>query len=491
MRKRRMMLVGGIAVFAVVAATVAVRTASFAPSDIADGADVRLAKAPAYDLDAAVAHLSAATQIRTISHQDPADNDVAEWDRLHGWLAATYPLTHRAMTRTILPNRTLIYHWAGGDATLAPIIVMAHQDVVPVTEGTEADWKYPPFAGTIAENSVWGRGTVDDKGALVGLFEAIEALAKQGFRPRRGIYLVAGHDEEAGGAGAAAAAARLKAEGVRALYTLDEGSLVLRDTPVIDGPAILIGVAEKGYATLKVTANAPGGHSSMPPPETGVATLARAVIAITENAFPMEMRGPGAAMVESFAARKGGMTKMAVANQWLFGPVLKRQLAASPSSAAAFHTTIAPTMLEGSPKENVLPQSATALINYRIAPWNRSADIMARARAAVGEAPVDLAWVKAPNEPSRVSSTRSPGWKYVVAAARADAPDAVVAPFLVVGATDSRSMEPISEDVYRFMPMHLTLKETAMIHGTNENMAIDSFKRMIDFYARLIATSAG
>ncbi|MBU0863251.1 MAG: M20 family peptidase [Alphaproteobacteria bacterium] len=491
MGKRRTILIGGLAIIAVAAGTVALRTATFVPNDIADGTDIRLVAVPTYNLDTAVANLSAAAQIRTISHQDPADDDVAEWDRLHAWLAATYPDTHRAMSRTILPNRTLIYHWPGSDASLAPIIVMAHQDVVPVTEGTEGDWKYPPFAGAIAEKAVWGRGTVDDKGSLVGLFEALEALAGQGFQPKRGIYLVSGHDEEVGGSGAAAAAAKLKAEGVRALFTLDEGSVVLRDTPIINGPAILIGVAEKGYATLKVTANAPGGHSSMPPAETGVTTLARAVLAITENPFPMEMRGPGAAMVESLAAHKGGTTKMAVANQWLFAPVLKRQLGASPSSAAAFHTTIAPTMLEGSPKENVLPQSATALINYRIAPWNTSADVMARAKAAVGDAPVKFSWVKPPNEPSRVSSTSSQGWKYVVAAARADAPDAVVAPFLVVGATDSRSMAPISEDVYRFMPMHFSLKETAMIHGTNEHMTIDSFKRMIDFYARLIATSAG
>ena len=148
-------------------------------------------------------------------------------------------------------------------------------------------------------------------------------------------------------------------------------------------------------------------------------------------------------------------------------------------------------MLEGSPKENVLPQSANALINYRIAPWNRSSDIMARAKAAVGDAKVDLAWVKPPREPSRISSTTSQGWKWIAAAARADAPEAVLSPMLVVGGTDSRSMEGVSEDVYRFMPMHFTLKESAMIHGTNEHMAVDSFKRMIDFYARLIATSAG
>jgi len=491
MGTKRMILLGGLAVLAVGAGTVAVRTASFAPADIADGSDISLARAPAYDLSAAVRHLSAAAQIPTISHQDPAENQVAEWDKLHAFLAATYPGVHGAMTRTILPNRTLVYHWPGSDASLAPIILMAHQDVVPVTGGTEQDWKYPPFAGTIAEDAVWGRGTVDDKGSLIGLFEAVEALAKSGFKPKRGIYLVSGHDEEAGGSGAAAAAALLKGQGVEAIFTLDEGSIVLTDTPVIDGPAIMIGIAEKGYATLKVTAHAAGGHSSMPPAETGVATLARAVLDITGDPFTIELRGPGASMIEALAAKKGGTTKMAVANPWLFAPLLKRQLGGAPTTAAAFHTTIAPTMLEGSPKENVLPQSANALINYRIAPWNRSADVMARARAAVGDAKVDLAWVGTPREPSRVSSTSSQGWKWIAAAARADAPQAVLTPTLVVAGTDSRSMEPVSKDVYRFMPMHFSLKESAMIHGTNEHMRIDSFRRMIDFYARLIATSAG
>jgi len=491
MARRRTIFLGGLAVVAVVAGAVAVRTATFAPKDIADGSDVRLAAVPSYDLDAAVAHLSAAAQIPTISHQDPADNDVAQWDRLHTWLAATYPAVHGAMTRTVLPNRTLIYHWPGSDAALAPIIVMAHQDVVPVTPGTEGEWKYPPFSGQIAEQAVWGRGTVDDKGSLIGLFEALEALANAGFQPKRGIYLVSGHDEEAGGSGAIAAAAKLKADGVKAIFTIDEGSLVLTDTPVINGPAIMIGIAEKGYATLKVTANAPGGHSSMPPAETGVQTLAQAILDISDDPFPYEVRGPGASMLEALAAAKGGTTRMAVANQWLFGPLLKRQIAAVPSTAAAFHTTIAPTMLEGSPKENVLPQTASALINYRIAPWNRSADIMARAKSALGDAKVELSWVKPPREPSRVSSTSSQGWKWIAAAARADAPGAVLSPILVVAGTDSRSMEPVSEDVYRFMPMHFSLKESAMIHGTNEHMRVDSFKRMIDFYARLVATAAG
>lgn len=489
---RKRLVFGGVAVALVgVAAVVGIRTANFTSGTGSVGQQAAFAPIPAYDLAAAAGHLSAAAQILTVSHQNPADNDAAAWPQLHRFLETSYPAAHNAMTREILPNQTLIYQWAGSDAALPPIILMAHQDVVPVTPGTEKDWKYPPFAGTIADDAVWGRGTVDDKGSLVALFEALDALARQGFVPKRTIYLVSGHDEEAGGSGAVAAAEALDKRGVHALYTLDEGSVVLVDAPVINGPAILIGIAEKGYGTLKLTANAAGGHSSMPPPETGVANLARAILAITNKPFPIELRGPSAQMLAALAERKGGITKAAMANPWLFGPLLRKQASATPSSAAAFHTTIAPTMLQGSPKENVLAQSATALINYRIAPWNSSADVMARAKAAVGDLPVELSWVKAPREPSRVSSTDSTGWKLIAAAARADAPGAVLSPYLVVAATDSRSMEGISDDVYRFMPMHFTLKETAMIHGTNEHMQIDSLKRMIDFYARLITSSAG
>ena len=167
-------------------------------------------------------------------------------------------------------------------ASLSPIILMAHQDVVPVTEGTEKDWKYPPFAGQVADGAVWGRGTIDDKGSLVALFEAAEALTAQGFAPKRTIYIISGHDEEVGGTGAKAAADLLASRKVKALFTLDEGSVVVTDAPVINGPAIMIGIAEKGYATLKVTAKATGGHSSMPPADLASISLAKAMVAINE-----------------------------------------------------------------------------------------------------------------------------------------------------------------------------------------------------------------
>ncbi len=482
---------GGTAVMAIIAAVIVIRTASFTPENVANAADIKLAAIPDYDIAQAAAHLGQATRFQTVSHQDIKDNDLTQWAQLHNWLQTAYPASHSAMSREFAAENTLVYTWKGSDTTLPPIVLMAHQDVVPVTEGSEKDWTHPPFSGELADNAIWGRGTVDDKGSLVALMEAVDGLVQSGFKPKRTLYIVSGHDEEAGGTGAKAAAAMLSARGVKALFTIDEGSATVLDAPVVNGPAILIGVAEKGYATLKVTANAIGGHSSMPPKETGVVNLAKAIIAINDNGFPLEVKGPGAQMLGSLAVTKGGLTKVAMANLWAFAPLIKKQAGGTPAGAAMLHTTIAPTMLLGSPKENVLPQSATGLINYRIAPWNSSADIMAKAKSAVGSMPVELSWVNPPREPSKVSSTNSPGWKYIAATAHADMPTAPIAPYLVVAGTDSRSFQDVSQDVYRYQPLHFRVEETKMIHGTNEHMTLDNLKRSIIFYARLIATSAG
>jgi carboxypeptidase PM20D1 len=180
---------------------------------------------------------------------------------------------------------------------------------------------------------------------------------------------------------------------------------------------------------------------------------------------------------------------MAVANQWLMKGLLVGQAAKSGPGAALLHTTIAPTMLKGSPKETVLPQDATAWINYRIAPGDTSAGVMARANEAVGGLPVTLAWTKTPEEPSPVSSTRSEGWK-VLAAVAGKVTGAPVAPSLVTAGTDSRYLQGVAEDVYRFQPMEFSLKDTAMIHGTNEHMTLMNLEKMVQFYARLIATAA-
>ncbi len=466
-----------------------VRTVAFEPRAALDFGSVRLAEAPDVDVARAARHLAEAIRFRTISHQDSARNDWSEWDRFDGWLVTTYPAAHVAMNREIVAGHTLVYTWPGSDASLAPMVLLAHHDVVPVTPGTEGDWTHPPFEGVVADDAVWGRGSVDDKGSLVGIFEAVEALAAAGFAPLRTVIVLSGHDEEAGGTGAHTVAETWRARGMAPLFALDEGMAIVADLPLAGRPVALVGVAEKGYATLRITAPATGGHSSAPPPETGVEVLARAVLAVASRPFPMRFSGPAADMIRTLAPEAGLGTRIAVANTWLFEPLLIAKIAATPAGAASLHTTIAPTMLRGSPKENVLPQDATAWINYRIAPQDTAAEVMARAQTATRRLKVQLAWEGPAYDPSPVSSADTDAYR-VIGALASDGGQVPVAPGLVTATTDSRYLAGIARDVYRFQPIVASLRDFEMIHGTNEHLTLDNLRRMTVFYSRLLATTA-
>ncbi len=473
---------------AILAAVLVWRTFTFKPPFELNPA-VELAAAPALDLDRAAQNLAAAIRIKTISVEDEAKADRAEWQKLLDWVQQTYPLSAAAMPRELVADFTPIYTWAGSDPSLAPIVLLAHQDVVPADSATEKDWTHPPFDGVIADGAVWGRGAVDDKGSLVTIFEATEALIASGFKPRRTVIIINGHDEETLQTGAKAAAATLKARGVTAEFVLDEGLVTVTDFPLLKSPVALIGLAEKGYATLKITARSEGGHSSTPPKQTAVEILSRAVVAITGEPDPMNLDGPGALTVKSVASHASFVIRMAVANEWLFRPLLVSEFAKTNAGAALLHTTMAPTMLEGSPKQNVLAQVATAIINYRIVPGQTSADVLARAKSAVGELPVELAFISETKEPSPVSSAETEAFG-ILAALASDGGKVPVAPGLVLASTDSSHFASVAKNTYRYQPLHLSLADTSTIHGVNERMTLDNLKRMVEFYAQLIATAA-
>lgn len=451
--------------------------------------DVTLAPSPNIDVESAARHLGEAVRIKTVSHENARDNDPTQWDALHVWLKETYPAAHKAMSLYVAADRTLVYCWQGSDSGSAPIVLMAHQDVVPITSGTEKEWKHPPFSGEVADGAVWGRGSVDDKGSLIAIFEAIETLVSSGFAPGRTVYVVSGHDEEVGGVGARAAAAYLKSKHVLAEFVLDEGMQVIANHPITKAPVALIGIAEKGFGTLELTAKTAGGHTSMPPKENAVVTVGKAVSAIYSQPYSLAYDGPTADMLRAIAPHTGLATKMAIANDWLFAPLLVSEIAATPAGEAMIHTTIAPTMLEGSPKENVLPATAKAWINYRIAPGDTSETIMAKSKQAVSGIPVTLRWNRTPDEPSAVSSTKSRAWQILSLLAK-DVSGAPVAPALFIGGSDSRYLQDVAKDTYRFQAITSSLDDLDMIHGTNEHMTLTNLKQITTFYARLIATAA-
>lgn len=451
---------------------------------------VELVAAIPIDGPAAAGRLAQAVRFQTVSNQDPAQNQWDQWQALHAWLARTYPGAHAALTRETVAGHTLVYTWAGADPSLAPIILMAHQDVVPVVPETLGEWTHPPFAGAVTGGVVWGRGTMDDKASLVAQMEAVEALAAKGFKPKRTVIFVFGHDEEAGGRGAAAAAALLASRGVKPMFVLDEGGLGLTEDPINGKPIAFIATAEKGYATLKVEARGEGGHSSAPPERTAVASLARAVDRIASNPFPLRFEGPGADTVRALSGEAPFLQRAVIANDWLFGPLLASKVAETPAGAALLRTTTAPTMLQGSPKENVLPDRATALINFRIHPRDSRETVMERSRRAVEGLPVTLSWIEGAGDASPVASTASPSWTLIAALARKST-GAPPVPGLLSGATDGRAMIRLGGDVYRFLPILVTPKELESFHGVDERLSIQNLDRAAEFYARLIATAAG
>jgi carboxypeptidase PM20D1 len=446
-------------------------------------ASIGTAQVPALQIDLAraAARLGEAIRIRTVTEQ--AESSQPALHELRDWLAASYPAFHAVAERTVTGGGTLVFEWKGSNTALRPIILMAHQDVVP--EVAPERWTHPPFSGAVADGSIWGRGSIDDKGSLIAIMEAVEALVVAGHVPTRTLLLVFGHDEETSGSGAGAAAQWLASRGVQAEFVLDEGSLVIADHPITHGPVALIGISEKGYATVRITARGAAGHASMPPPQTAVATLARAIDAIMGSPFPMRYDGATRAMLETLAPEVPTLTRMAIANAWLFRPVLVKQIGATPQGAAVLHTTLAPTMLSAAPRENVLPTEASATFNLRIAPGDTVAGVMAHLRQAVGALPVTLALVGEGRDPSVVSPTDSFGFRLIAGAARAVF-GTPVAPAPVVAATDSRHMAGLTRSIYRFQPLQLSLADTGMIHGIDEHLGMEALERMVRFYGTVV-----
>ncbi len=468
-----------------------VRTFNYGSS--AAGYRVELPPPPAISDERAASNLSRAIQFKTVTLAggDPRPGSEGEWLALHDWLKDTYPAAHTIMSREYVPGTlALLFTWTGSDPSLKPILLMAHQDVVPVNIGTEHDWTGAPFAGEILDGYVYGRGAIDDKGSLVAIMEAVEALAASGFQPRRSIIILFGHDEEVRGSGAEKGVALLKSRGVEPEMALDEGFMIVDPSPLTGKAMGFIGVAEKGYLTLAVTATGTGGHSSTPPRDSATVRLARAIVALDERQMPADFSRPP--ISELFAAAAPDMPflqRMAFANQWAFGWMIDRQMAGLPAGNAMIRTTTAPTMLSGSAKENVLAQRATAMINFRVHPNDSVEDVVRHARqvtSGIDGIEITLAADGIASEASPVSPTDNRAYAVLASVAEATAGGAPAAPGLVLGATDARFAYAITPNVYRFAPAILSPDELTGFHGTNERLSVTNMGRLARGYAQII-----
>lgn len=440
------------------------------------------------DENALAGRLASALRFHTISSLDRPEQNADEFRKLHAYLQKNYPRTHGALKRELIGGYSLLYTWTGTAPGARPIMLMAHQDVVPVALKTGQDWQMPPFAGVVKDGFIWGRGSWDNKGNLFAMMEAVERLVSEGFSPKRTVYLTFGHDEEVGGQnGAKAISAMLKSRGVKLDYVLDEGLLIAEGIlKGLDKPAALIGIAEKGYATVLLNVKADPVHSSMPPQKTAIGMMSRALARIEDKPLPADIRDAPLEMFETLAPEMSGFNRVVLANLWLFKPLLMRELEKSVSTNAMLRTTTALTIVHAGNKDNVLPAKAEAAVNFRLLPGDTEADIVLHVRQAVADDDIKLTTSSGNAEASRVSRTDVPAYQTINRTVREVFPGTVVAPGLMIGATDARHFADISDNTYRFSPVRAQTEDLPRFHGSNERISVKNYAEMVRFYHRLL-----
>jgi carboxypeptidase PM20D1 len=442
---------------------------------------------PDFDYEEAAGRLGEAIRIPTISPEDTTLRDVDAFNAFIRFAGENFPLVHSRLQPELVNRYSLLYTWPGSDESLDPWLLIGHYDVVPVEPASLADWDYEPFGGEIANGYIWGRGALDNKNSVMGILEAAEWLLSEGHEPARTLYLAFGHDEEIGGEmGAKAIAALLGSRGIRLEMVMDEGGVVISGAmPGIGAPVALIGTSEKGYLNIELVAQDEGGHSSMPPAMTASGRIARAVVRLQENPLPATMDA-ASPMFAYLAPEMGFGQRLALSNTWLLGSVIRKQLAASPSTNAILRTTTAPTMLSGSQKPNVLPSRATAVVNFRLLPGDTDESVIEHATRVIDDPEIEILQTGNYSPASPVSATDTSTFKLLHRSIKAHYPDALVAPYLVLGATDARHYTGLSNQVFRFMPVSLHNDDLARLHGINERISVREYAKSIAFYRHLI-----
>ena len=450
-----------------------------------------LASAASFAGSSPAERLAEAVRIKTVSHYNTAQIDYAEFERFHAFLRAAYPRVFSQLQVEVISDYSLMISWPGTDSALQPILFLAHMDVVPVEPGTEQDWQHPAFAGVLADGRIYGRGTLDDKQGLLGLMEAAETLLAEGFTPRRTIMFAFGHDEEISGkVGAVSIARRMRELGLHFEWMVDEGGMVLSDSPVLPGrPMAMVNVAEKGYLTLTLVATGDGGHSSSPPRASTIGRLSAALSLIESNPFPPRLVGPVESMLETLGPYAGQPERFVFANLWLTGGFVADRMAEDRLTQPLVRTTVALTTFNAGVKDNVIPQRAEAKVNVRLLPGDTPDTVVQRIKALINDPLIAISeenWGEMPP----VSDHEAEGFRVIAAAVESVYPEVVVTPSLLFATTDTRHYLGLADNQYRFHGVMMASSQAKSIHGTDEYVDVDSYEKSIEVARQMMLLGA-
>jgi carboxypeptidase PM20D1 len=416
---------------------------------------------------------------------DPRLGTPEAFDELLTTMAQQWPLVH-GLEVTRVGHHGLLIHWPG-HSDARPVVMMAHLDVVPVVT---AEWSRAPFGGEIVDGELWGRGTLDDKGCVAGICEAVEGLLAEGHVPTYDVWLSFGCDEESTGEAARAAVAELRGRGVAPWMVIDEGGAVAHEAfPGLAAPVGIVGVTEKGTTSVRLTVTDAGGHASTPVKGGPAARLAKALLAVDRATMPRHLSPVTVDLMARLAPSLPSPLRQVAGRLGRLGPVATTILSkAGPEAAAMVSTTVAITTLQGSKAINVLPSTVQAGLNLRVMVGDTVAGVVERLRKAIDDDKVEIEVLDA-NEPSPVSPwLDEPAFGHLEATIRQVYPDAVAAPYVMLAATDSRFFTAICDRVYRFAPFRMTRAQRVSIHGFDERIGVQDYLDGVGWYRRFLAT---
>lgn len=426
--------------------------------------------------------LSKMLQFKTVSNLDETKVDRIVFEQFRNYIQTRYP--------KISEIGTYSQHHAGmlfkisGESNEFPIVLMSHYDVVPAV----GQWIHDPFSGTISDTHVYGRGALDTKSSLNAVMESVEYALNHGKKFKNDLYLAFSGDEEIFGPSAPAIKNHLKDLGIKPYMVLDEGgAIVSKMFPGVDKKCAVVGIAEKGFMNLKMTAVSKGGHASTPPKETPVTELAKAVTLLNNHkAFKLKMTAPVKSLFNTLAPYSKSLPiRILFANLWLFMPLVKIIAKLTGGEfLSMFKTTQAFTLASGSHAINVLPSVATIGVNYRLRPGETSTEIVNIVKKIVKNPNI----VFEVTELSEATSTSlvDDAYQMIRKAINLTWPEVIAAPYLMVATSDSRHYHDICEHVYKFSPMDVSRTDLAKIHGIDEDISIENVLKGINFYLNLI-----
>lgn len=441
------------------------------------------------------------------------------FEKFHDYLEKTYPLVHKHLQLKKINKFGLVYTWKGNDTSKKPIMLTAHQDVVPVPHETIDQWTFPPFEGGFDGKYLYGRGVSDCKNLLIALMGTIELLLEEDkFKPQRTIILAFGYDEEAAGKGAEEISDYLvnKYGPDSILQIIDEGDEGYQE---IEGVKLVLpATGEKGHLNSVIDLFTPGGHLSVPPKHTSIGIMSQLITEIEDKEFSPILTNNNPVLGQLYCLAEHSK----ILNKSIKGDILKAQIDQNANQRVVEYlskdaetkylitTSQAVDIIEGGVKSNALPEHVSVVVNSRIAVEENVNTVVSKLKADILTIAdkfnlgliIDNQEIIEPTEhgyfnyslieslePAPVSPINGESWNIFGGSLRylyedlifPDSNDIfIVAPFLSTGNTDTKSYWDLTRNIYRYQPSIAT--KNSNIHSIDEKLDFEGHFHIIAFY---------